>query len=181
MLQLQVNEIINALKCRTPVHGTSKGSAHAHGHGGSMGAYGTSQGGGPGGGLGGYPPSRYLCFSVPWFVMGPLRAGQGIANHACAILDPLTCAIHQNANRTIYRNRTIYPFLAENSAIPNEQLKTTDIHRRHYTWLNNTGSWIYVLQSVGGDGQMMLCIHCSAEQNEVYRYNISCFIQQRYM
>ena len=25
--------------------------------------------------FGGYPPSRYFCLSVPWFVMGPLRAG----------------------------------------------------------------------------------------------------------
>ena len=40
-----------------------------------MGAYGTSQGGGAWGGVEGYPPSRYLCFSVPWLVMGPLRAG----------------------------------------------------------------------------------------------------------
>ena len=39
-----------------------------------MGAYGTSQGG-AWGGLEGIPPSRYFCFSVPWFVTGPFRAG----------------------------------------------------------------------------------------------------------
>ena len=61
--------------------GIYKRSAHAHRHGGSMGAYGTSQGGGGGAGgvgaapqprqgLGGYPPSMYFCLSMPWFVTG---------------------------------------------------------------------------------------------------------------
>ena len=57
-----------------------------------MGAYGTSQGGGAWGGrsppslggVGGYPPSRYFCLSVPWFVTGWLGHR---ANYACAIAD----------------------------------------------------------------------------------------------
>ena len=53
----------------TLVNGIYKLRAHAHRHGGSMGAYGTSQGGG---GLGGTP---HLGTFVPWFVTGPLRAG----------------------------------------------------------------------------------------------------------
>ena len=62
------------------VNGIYKLRAHAHRHEGSMGAYGTSQGGGawgaqppqPRGGLGGY---MVICLFVPWFVTGPLRAG----------------------------------------------------------------------------------------------------------
>ena len=42
-----------------PVNGIYKLRAHAHRHGGSMGAYGTSQGGGPGG-VGGTPHLDYL-------------------------------------------------------------------------------------------------------------------------
>ena len=64
------------------VNGIYKLRAHAHRHGGSMGAYGTSQGWGGaapglGGGWGGWgvTPSRYFCLSVSWFVTGPLRAG----------------------------------------------------------------------------------------------------------
>ena len=54
-------------RTRKRVNGIYKLRAHAHRHGGSMGAYGTSQGGGAwggrsppslGGGVGGYPPSR---------------------------------------------------------------------------------------------------------------------------
>ena len=41
--------------------------------------------GGGGGGWGGYPPSRYVCLSVSWFVTGPLLiiTGRGLKVIEC--------------------------------------------------------------------------------------------------